>query len=500
MTLPVDNIVRVTDVIAEQGLLRREFGITLFLTIDTTLPGGAGRVATFSGFAGIADVFDEDTEPYKAGQIYFSQSPYPRNLVIGRWIDVDIGAAIFGGAVADLADYQAISDGSMKISFAGVETDVTGIDMSGALSYADVATAIEAATNWPAAWTVTFDAINQRFLAESTGIGPADTVTYASAVGTGTDISELIAWTFDDGATLQQGKDAESVEDALEAIRALDSSWYAITVENSFADTSAILDIAAWASPQRYFFWPNSLTEGALTTGEESSVVAQLRQLATDRVAHTWSRGTDYKGLSAAARQSSVNYGGANTVITMKFKGLPGCVPDSITETQKAELDRKLCNAYLTYGTIASEDNIYVEGWTQKPGVFIDVRYFVDWLVDALQVAVFNLLRQTPNKVPQTDAGIASLQAVMEGVLQQAVRNGGIAPGKLSEAVAADVRATTGNTDFDGYLTKGYLIYTVPLVNQDQTDRSQRKAPPTKIWVKGSGAIHFAEIDLVYEN
>ena len=116
MTLNVNSIVRVTTSITPQGLLRREFGIPLFLTTDTTLPAGAGRVGVFADFDGVAEVFDVGTEPYKAANIYFQQNPFPKNLVIGRWVDTDVPAILDGGGTALLAAITAISDGSLQIS------------------------------------------------------------------------------------------------------------------------------------------------------------------------------------------------------------------------------------------------------------------------------------------------------------------------------------------------------------------------------------------------
>ena len=41
--------------------------------------------------------FAADSGPYQAAQVYFSQVPYPRNLVIGRWINTRESARLTGG-------------------------------------------------------------------------------------------------------------------------------------------------------------------------------------------------------------------------------------------------------------------------------------------------------------------------------------------------------------------------------------------------------------------
>ena len=134
-----------------------------------------------------------------------------------------------------------------------------------------------------------------------------------------------------------------------------------------------------------------------------------------------------------------------------------------------------------------------------KQNVWADVRYFLDWAVNAVQVDVFNLLKNS-NVVPQTEAGVTAEQAVIESVMEQAVRVGGIAPGQMSASTILDIQQTTGNADFDGFLPKGYLIYAAPIIQQSQSDRNARKSPPFKVWMKGSGAIHEVEIALIFEN
>ena len=184
----------------------------------------------------------------------------------------------------------------------------------------------------------------------------------------------------------------------------------------------------------------------------------------------------------------------------MNLRQLPGTLADDITATQKAELDRKMCNYYVPlFATGSPGANSYMPGTTFKSGVWQDVRYWLDWLVNAIQVDVFNLLYAAP-RVPQTEPGITAIQEVIEAACKQGVDNGGIAPGTLSAANILDVKQTTGNLDFDGYLPKGYLIYAPPLSEQSQADRELRKSTPFKVWLKGSGAIHFVEIDLIFEN
>ena len=79
--------------------------------------------------------------------------------------------------------------------------------------------------------------------------------------------------------------------------------------------------------------------------------------------------------------------------------------------------------------------------------------------------------------------------------------NGGIEPGRSLSAIGrADVQAVTGNADFDGVLTSGYIVNIGRVADQAQSDIDARIAPPIKIWAVGSVAIHQANIDLVFQN
>lgn len=233
---------------------------------------------------------------------------------------------------------------------------------------------------------------------------------------------------------------------------------------------------------------------GALTPNESTSLLAQVSALKSERVFAIWSLFNDYKAVSVAARFSSVDFTAGQSLITGKFKTLPGTTPDIITATQKAELDRKRVNHYSPFGG----DSIVAEGVSF--GTYIDVRYWLDWFINSCQAGVYNLLKGSPSRVPQTDSGSAAIRGTLEGICEEGVLNGGIAPGKLGNVLAGNIREITGNSKFSGYLSTGYLVYIQPIALQNPSDRAARKAPPINVWVKGSGAVHFLDINIVFEN
>ena len=136
MTLGIQDIVEVRAQITPRGAGGREFGRTLLLTTDPTMDVGAGRVGVFASMDEVARVFTADSVPYQAAQVYFSQVPYPRNLVIGRWINTRESARLTGGsprALEQITGSPTVVRGSGTVAsldtFHGRATVLTGAGM-----------------------------------------------------------------------------------------------------------------------------------------------------------------------------------------------------------------------------------------------------------------------------------------------------------------------------------------------------------------------------------
>jgi hypothetical protein len=71
--------------------------------------------------------------------------------------------------------------------------------------------------------------------------------------------------------------------------------------------------------------------------------------------------------------------------------------------------------------------------------------------------------------------------------MKQGTTNGLIAPGVWNSDGFGQLRE-------GDYLEDGYYIYSQPIVDQDQSEREQRKAPPIQAAVKLAGAIHSVDV------
>ena len=136
MTLGIQDIVEVRAQITPRGAGGREFGRTLLLTTDPTLGAGAGRIRVFASMDEVARTFTPGSGSYQAAQVYFSQVPYPRNLVIGRWINTRESARLTGGSPASLETFHGrptVVRGSGTVAsletFHGRATVLTGTGM-----------------------------------------------------------------------------------------------------------------------------------------------------------------------------------------------------------------------------------------------------------------------------------------------------------------------------------------------------------------------------------
>ena len=243
MTLGIQDIVEVRAQITPRGAGGREFGRTLLLTTDPTLDAGAGRVRVFASMDEVARTFTPGSGSYQSAQVYFSQVPYPRNLVIGRWVNTRESARLTGGSpraleqitgsptvvrgsgtvasldtfhgratvltgtgtVASLTTLQGITSGTVTF----LSQTLTGLDFSSDTDLDGVASTLQTALRATSSTDldnveVDYDSTASAFvvtlpLDSSTGVVPT-----ASAAFTGTESDELGL----DTATIVNGVDA----------------------------------------------------------------------------------------------------------------------------------------------------------------------------------------------------------------------------------------------------------------------------------------------------
>lgn len=111
---------------------------------------------------------------------------------------------------------------------------------------------------------------------------------------------------------------------------------------------------------------------------------------------------------------------------------------------------------------------------------------------------MFNVLRGG-RKVPLTAGGMAIIRDVISDVCQDGVRNGGLAPGIVPDATRLEIRQATGNDEFDGNLSNGYLVWSPPVSTLSASDRSGRRSPAVNVWLRSAGAVHSVRVNLTLE-
>lgn len=315
----------------------------------------------------------------------------------------------------------------------------------------------------------------------------ASTVSYASAPGSGTDISSMLGLSQASGASAPvAGIAAESLLAAVTTLANISTDWYALHAAATGVQTLDHLAVAAFIeaeSPSR-MYGVTTQDPAVLDATQTTDVCSQLKAAGYQQTYSQYSSSNAYAGVSLFARAATVDFTGIGTTITLKFKQEPGLVAETLTQTQAAALEAKNCNVFVNYqnGTAILEQGVMANGY------FVDEVQGLDWLQNQIQTDVFNVFYTSPTKVPQTDAGVTQLiNAIENGAAEMAVNNGLCAPGVWNAASIGVVQQ--GQT-----LSKGYYFYAPSVNTQSQSTRAARQAPVIQGAMKLAGAIHFSDV------
>ena len=474
----ISEFFRVTTRIQTGGVATRDFGRGLLLTTDDSLAaGGSGKAKYFSGLDLVKADFAGDSEPVRAATRWFSYADRPQGLYIGRWAHDDVPTTLRGGPPA--------ATGAAPLNSANGSFEVNGqkvtVDLSGAATYAAIATAVQTAIQGLAG---IFAGAEFEFDAGAFVLTLAGGQAIAGGVftpsDTGTDISAALGMAADSGPSHRQGHDAETPSNAIsEILRLLTQRPTYVAFDAGAPATygtppaSARHDVWSYADASRLVFGFTDTSDGARDAANMTSdaYLAHASQLQNTLVC-AGDEGRE-SHLGALGALSSINWDQPASIITLFGKVLGGVLPTRISESEFEVLKARRTNVYTRVGG----DPTFVEGWMARNGYWSDAVVFNLWMANELELATWNAARASRRLT------IAILRASLVGAMRKGVRNGGLQPGRtVSPETKADIIATTGNQEFSGVLSSGYLIHIGALADQTEVEITNRRGPPVKIW------------------
>lgn len=382
---------------------------------------------------------------------------------------------------ANLTAFKSVSDGSLSITIDSNANIVSGLNFTNINTISDIVDVlksknldvyIEAVGN-----TIKFT--SKRFGTDSTV--EISTITGGSAVDiSGTDYLKAATGTEVTGTNASGETLAEAVAAAQKQV------YFGGVLSTQYVDDATLLANSSAIQALDCVYY-----EAIASLKDISGIGADIKAAGngkTRTLAYSL-EGGKVAIATYATIANSVNYSGVNTANTLNLKTLTGVLPDTgLSDTYVLAANTNGVDIYGNTGGLSvvySNDN---NGYTD------DIENQL-WFKKAIEVAGFNYLRQTNTKIPQTEAGMAGLKNAYAQVCEQGIRNGVIGAGAWNSTIPFG-----DPEDFKRNIAeKGYYIYSIPVAQQAQTEREQRKAPVVQIAIKMSGAFHFSDVIITVE-
>lgn len=483
--LSVGRLIRATVNLSPLAAQRRGFGI-LLIAGDSNVINGTELFRTYTTLDAVASDFGTTAPEYLAAQLYFGQTPKPRTLMIGRWLRTASSAQLRGGVLTAaeqvLASWTAITTGSMAITIDGVVKTLSALNFASQVNMNGVASVVTTALG--AAGTCVWD--GDQFIITSSTTGLTSTITYATATGSGVDVSAKLKFTVATSSAPSPGFAAQTPVAAVANFANKSAVWFGL----NFAAATMPTDVEAIAVAGLIEGLDLERMYGVTITNTQvldplitDDLASSLKALSYKRTCTQYSA-NPYAISSMFGRAFSVNFNANRSTITLMYKVEPGVIAEFLDETQATTLKDKNCNVFVNY----VNDTAIIQYGKMASGAYFDEIHGLSWFKDALQNSEYNLLYQSGTKVPQTKPGQNQLLTVAAGACEEAVNNGLAAPGTWNSD-------GFGQLAMGDYLPLGYYIYTQPIDLQEQSIRETRTAPPIQIALKLAGA--FQELDLI---
>ena len=253
-----------------------------------------------------------------------------------------------------------------------------------------------------------------------------------------------------------------TIDAALNAIANENNDWYGVVVDQAMVANFA--DVASWVETAKKFaiFWITDVN--AYDASKATDLASVLKLANRNRSAVVWhatpTGGADYP--DAAWMGEGFPYEPGTS--TWAYKTLNGVTPDTLLASQETALNGKNCNYYTTVGGVS----ITQEGKVAS-GEYIDIIIGTDWIEARLREAVYSALVNN-RKIPYDDTGIAMIEGLVKGVLNEAASK--------------------------GILQADSIAVTVPkYADIPQADKLARKLPDVKFSALYQGAIHSVTIN-----
>lgn len=481
--LPVTRLINVTINMSPLAAQGANLNTALILgaspVIDT-----AERLRAYGDIEAVAADFGLQAPEYQAAALYFQQAPQPSQLYLGRWAKTastgSLRGAVLSATQQAIGAWTEVIDGAFTISVDGAAQTVSGLDFSAQTNLNGVAGVIDAALDGASiAWN------GSQFVVTTQSTGASATLGYAGTPADGVDLSARLGLSAGLASAPVPGIVPETPAEAVAAL--LDSHanrFLGLTFADADLSDAQHLAVAELIeADQRHLYGITTQAPQVLDPVNESDIASSLKARNLRYTLAHYSSTSPYAVASLLGRLLTVNFNANNTTITLMYKQAPGIVAENLSSSQADTLQAKRCNVFVNYD---NETAIIQYGVTPS-GIFIDSIYNAIWFRNRIQTDVYNLLYQSPTKIPQTDAGNALIATAIESACAAAVNNGYLAPGVWNSAGFGALKQ--GDT-----LAKGYYVYTPPLASQAQSDREARRAVPFQVAAKEAGAIHTADI------
>ena len=490
----IANIINVTLLPTGTVAARDNMNVVAIITSEQTFLSSAKRYEQFSDLASVGVAFGTTSATYAFAAKFFATTPNPVNaggvLVVGFWRSATENVAATAGVLSGgevnqanlIGQLQTIADGSFDIDIDAATQVITGLDFQSSTDIDDVLAVLNAAVTGA---VVSFGLSGLVVTSDTTGVASVVELAVPAATPVGTDVSTILGLAAGTGAVVIGGADAAvlAAESMLESITELKAQ---VNIKGAmFIDQPAPSDataLAAWSKAESVLVY-DVFSNAANLEISPTNTVWQIKLSGGTNYRMLYSKAAN-RQLAATymARAHTVNFSAEKSALTMQLKEL-SVLPEVYTET---EVKKAKAVGLDIYTTIKLTPVVLTSGAND----FMDNRYNLIAFIDAVQTDLYNVIKATSTKIPQTQQGVDTLVDQGERTTRGFVKAGVFGAGTwTSPDFFGDIDAFNRNIEDNGFYWLGGS-----LADQLPADRAARKSPILRCAVKNTGAIHSADV------